>query len=838
MKRYFFKQNKKTDEKKPKTYQKKIRISVGIVLFLVGSYYGLKSHMNVDNLGQETVISIDVALIALVIATVGISITGYIFLNGYYASIEKEDKSLKGILAELNRKYVRKVFFSSIASAISLCTAFAVIFFMKENSGDKILEEKSDKSYIIREEKNVTSSEILALQDIVYISTIGVVLYNLHFMCQIIKPNKLIRKMSEEVVLDTKFDIEKSLREKEDEPAESSLWKDFIDRASGDEKTAEYCLLSQRGDSDLKSLVLIRNIYCMESIINRCIELNAIKGRARNRKEALEFIFGDAAVSTMKYKRRNDNIPFPRKNADYAEISKKMIGQYVQDFEILVNLRNALIHMDEKKYKLEINQTLSMEVSRFAAMMLRVTLDRFSNFVKITNLELGGSNMRGAIFSWSDISFGDFTGADLSYTKMQHTVLRECDLSNVKLDFAEMCEADLYKANLSYASMVDVDLSSANLSEAKLVDIVFLNSEAVKKGEMINGKYLRKDLEKKKREFKSKIEENISQLELYATIRECVKAVNDNIQASKTKLDMATVENVLLKGVCLNGISLNAVSFENSILSNALFLGIKHAEGLRAINCNLKGVHFVCVEIPMSDFSTSNMANACLWNANMKQSSFRRCNLVQAIIAGSDCGVTIQQNCRNKIYCFCHKKFVAKDFSIEVIQREGNTWSNWLQTNLDEINAIESIWINTLLNEASLRNASLKNAVMYNIALNWSSMEKCDMTYSKFVHVSFRMAKLTDAIFTRANLKKAIFYGTNLMGAIFVHAKLEDVYFEDCNLWKVNFANTLVIRATFKSCNIEGAYFQDTTFVKCAIDKTLKECLENASCVLKECTYI
>jgi|APHM01.1.fsa_nt_gi Uncharacterized low-complexity proteins len=101
----------------------------------------------------------------------------------------------------------------------------------------------------------------------------------------------------------------------------------------------------------------------------------------------------------------------------------------------------------------------------------------------LLGVDLSGAVLRGADLSEADLGYADLSGAvlrgadlskaDLFQTDLSETVLRDADLSEANLDLADLTgtvltNARLTSANLSEADLSDADLSGAGLSEANL----------------------------------------------------------------------------------------------------------------------------------------------------------------------------------------------------------------------------------------------------------------------------------------------------------------------------------------------------------------------------------
>lgn len=772
-----------------------IKFSVAVSSLALIIYVGLVSTFRLGlNMSAGTAISIDTALITLTVTSIGLSISGYIFLNNYFGTLIEGDSSLSSIVEELNKTYILKIVLASIASALGIAFCFGVFFILKESDSEGIAFS--------------TIGECI-LQHLAYVGSIGTILYNFHFLCHIINPDKLIKIRAAKVVkkqldyFEKKYDnLPGQYTDSRYEWEQYKIWskQDGIRNYGAKTSGMKDCLSEQ-------TIGMIKYIHEIEAIITKVIELNAIKGRNRSREEALKFVFADTSVGNTKYERRisllcmergerfPDNGKFDFQK--YERITSELIEKYVEYYENLVLLRNALIKVD-KNIEIKIPE----KVSWFVAMMLRITLNRFSNFVKITRLNIGGGYFKSACFNWSDLSDSNLTGSEFSYAKMENSVLVNADLSNSKFNEAILCDADLRNANLGYASLVGADCSSVNLSNAKLTDVIFHDRSEKSNNILLRDKIL-KTLESEKPDW--------GKLKKYS------QEISYRKECNKTKLSAATLNNVMLNSIDLSSIELYGTSFVESVLTNSLWLNTIKAAGLKMQRANLRNSLAVQCDFSMSDFQSSNLGQMIFLDVKMQQSSLSDSNGLLMKIIGSDDKIMVDTGRTWKLLDFQNSLFADKDFNKKRI-RDPHGCSNWMQVNLQKISAVESRWYNTIVNESDFKGAILKNAIFCNVAANWVNMEECDLTYSKLLRVSFRMGKMTSTVFTRAYLEDISFDDANLQGGNFVHASIKNANFVQCNLRAANFSHTYIQDSIFWGCEFMYLYLQSTIFKQVTFD--------------------
>ena len=88
------------------------------------------------------------------------------------------------------------------------------------------------------------------------------------------------------------------------------------------------------------------------------------------------------------------------------------------------------------------------------------------------------NNMRGAVLSYTDLSYSDLHRMDLGSAHLDHSDLSAADLHGARLNWAELDESQLAGANLEGANLIGVKLDGANLQGANLREAV-LNGAAL-----------------------------------------------------------------------------------------------------------------------------------------------------------------------------------------------------------------------------------------------------------------------------------------------------------------------------------------------------------------------
>lgn len=790
---------KKYSKKQKFVFKHPIIFSMLISAILIAAYIFCAYYFRIGmSMNAGTVISTDIALITIIITSIGLSISGYIFLNNYFGTVVEGDRSFSTIIEGLNKIYIRKIILASVGSMFFISCAFAVIFRVKETED--------------------ASAFICFFQHLTYVGSIGTILYNFHFLCHIINPDQLIKKRAFKVANEQMEFLAQKYRDMPDMLSEDRCeWQECQRQSTT--RDIEELFAGGEADGVQQTLGIVKYIYEIEAIITKVIELNALKGENWSPDEALKFIFADSSVGHVKYERRMSISiinkyfgMFKKSDSDrlkyYECTMSELIEEYIAYYDRLVLLKNALIKTDKEKVD---DLEISNEVKLFVVMMMRVALRFFTNFVKMTKLNIGGGYFARADLTRSDLSGSNLTGSNFSEAEMEGSVFKDSDLSISRLDKACINDGDFRNVNLGYARLIGAKCVCINLTNAKLTDVIFHEPVIIRRNEMIRERILAL--------FKNNCVD-------FEKLRTCsMEAKEKEGKEIITDLTAATMDNVVLKAVDLSDIKLGGASFENSVLTNSLWLYTTEAEGIKMKNANLRAMLAVQSVFSKSDFQYANLVGACFIDVNMVQSNLTSINGVSMRICGSSEKIKISKH--NTFFSFNDRKFSSKNFKTNQIADE-NGYSKWVQVNFQKINAVESLWCNTLLNESDFANAVLKNTFWENIGANWVNMEKCDMTYSTISEVSFRMAKMPFCIFTRALLKNVSFENANLYKSNFIHASVKNTDFTQCNLECSILSHAVFQNCRFVNCRMHDIYLQSTKFKRVVFDFNSFLCVLNS----------
>ncbi len=202
----------------------------------------------------------------------------------------------------------------------------------------------------------------------------------------------------------------------------------------------------------------------------------------------------------LELKFKSDEIYYDNKLLDeeYAKIAKKIEGKeidiswrdriirYLSDFkkelETLINDTFDVYDVLTKYRFYLFNCTSNIEKSDLLAMkyalilaksVSRVYLERFSAFLKISDLNLSNSVFNGVYFTRSNTSNSNFINSNFYRARLDNAVMNGCDFSICNFNKAEAREAKLDNCTFNYSTMSGIDLQNASLKNSLFDSVIF-----------------------------------------------------------------------------------------------------------------------------------------------------------------------------------------------------------------------------------------------------------------------------------------------------------------------------------------------------------------------------
>jgi len=280
------------------------------------------------------------------------------------------------------------------------------------------------------------------------------------------------------------------------------------------------------------------------------------------------------------------------------------------------------------------------------------------------------ANLDGADLTNLDLSYWDFSGANLNHSRLYYSAFRNANFTG-----ASLAGANFERSFLGGANFTDADLSSASLNMAYLENTNFTRAKLFSVSRICQ-------------DYWACWYENYNRFGFQSTILTGVKTVNLNIYSSWTgnsiampaywtfrngmffgptadlsdrSLRQVDLSNLNLSSANLSGVDLSSANLSGTDLSNAVLTGVRSravlgtptlpsgwvlangtliGAGVSATNLNLSGLNLEGMNLAGIDLSNSNLSGANLRNVDFSGANLRNANLSGADISGANLNLT------------------------------------------------------------------------------------------------------------------------------------------------------------------------------------------------------
>jgi len=280
------------------------------------------------------------------------------------------------------------------------------------------------------------------------------------------------------------------------------------------------------------------------------------------------------------------------------------------------------------------------------------------------------ANLDGADLTNLDLSYWDFSGANLNHSRLYYSTFRNANFTG-----ASLAGANFERSFLGGANFTDADLSSASLNMAYLENTNFTRAKLFSVSRICQ-------------DYWACWNENYNRFGFQSTILTGVKTVNLNIYSSWTgnsiampadwtfrngmffgptadlsdrSLRQVDLSNLNLSSANLSGVDLSSANLSGTDLSNAVLTGVRSravlgtptlpsgwvsangtliGAGVSATNLNLSGLNLEGMNLAGIDLSNSNLSGANLRNVDFSGANLRNANLSGADISGANLNLT------------------------------------------------------------------------------------------------------------------------------------------------------------------------------------------------------
>ena len=230
------------------------------------------------------------------------------------------------------------------------------------------------------------------------------------------------------------------------------------------------------------------------------------------------------------------------------------------------------------------------------------------NQVIIENSEIQNSDLRGSVFSYTNISNTTISDIDFSFSHIDNMSIENSDLK-----FVNFLNSKILNSKIKSSSFDDVVFKSNDFAGTIFEDIIFNN------------------IEFQDSDFSAKVSPNSDIIPGAIVVNSILKNTNFNSTVFSNidweKLTPEYIENIKsVQDRSKNSYFQNAVRIENSNLTNSDFSNTK-LDFISLKNSNLTNVKFVKTSLKFVDFTGADLTGANLEGANLEGANLEGANL-------------------------------------------------------------------------------------------------------------------------------------------------------------------------------------------------------------------
>lgn len=166
--------------------------------------------------------------------------------------------------------------------------------------------------------------------------------------------------------------------------------------------------------------------------------------------------------------------------------SKELINNFFDVYELLINYRDALFREEEIRKSL-VNQSepevakepfvsINIYITNLSSVAVRVLLDRFVSFVKISDLNFGNSTFNRAWFNYSELSKSNYAGSNFKYARIEYAKMKDCDISTCNLILADGGHTDFSNSNFNFSNLSGINLCDAIINNCEFLNAIFIDA--------------------------------------------------------------------------------------------------------------------------------------------------------------------------------------------------------------------------------------------------------------------------------------------------------------------------------------------------------------------------
>lgn len=312
-----------------------------------------------------------------------------------------------------------------------------------------------------------------------------------------------------------------------------------------------------------------------------------------------------------------------------------------------------------------------------------------------------GSSFRMVSFRKLDLSGTDFSGKDLSMARFSDCLMKGCRFEGAQMDGTVLMKCDLSETDLSGAEMERVTFSKCNLPAVRCRETV-LFQVSFDKCDLAGADFAGSTLK----------------------LCSCRKGSFRNVSFERSRIELAAVAEVDLKGACMNETFFSKTLLKKCTLDGLLFSGIE-TDALLLLGCSGKQVRFENSKLfKLRIGRESAMPELAVENCSIEQGYFRDANLTGASFAGTGFKGSVFEGC----------DLTGADFRKAPLVR-----CQFLKSDLE--------------------GADLSNSNLFKGSLRKARVVKADLSGSNLFGVDFRKCVMGGTSLQGANLARSLLDG-------------------------------------------------------------------------------
>lgn len=571
----------------------------------------------------------------------------------------------------------------------------------------------------------------------------------------------------------------------------------------------------------------------------------------------------------------------------YKKTLRVMLGDMFKVLENLVNFKQYLTVVEDLSlYSSTKNENLVYmkakpdfeRILALAESVKKLILNYLVGYVKVKQLNLPHSFLKGAQFSHSILFDSNLMSSELSDANFCQATMRNCDLSMCALENIKASGADFTGATLNYANLSGADLTNSVINDSAINSVTFFNRQLT--GDYVNegadsemtitdlyyrshrvedkskvsvnwktdltDKLSRNSTDELKSltwektglfstltdDINSKVSDLLDQNEAYNYTKcpvpdrmkeleiECSKNKKIYFNFNPAKLKNASVKRSALPDSNFSFVDLSGSSFDDTDLNDSRF-NYNNAIGARFSVANFSKCKVYRGDFTDATFVDANLVETEFMNTKLSASSFENALLIGARFFNSDRKLSYYKELisydSNQTMNMDDTEFPAKD-----TEQKWNgsvfAYSDMQDCNFQNCIATSSMFIGINLDRSIFSGADMKKCMFSNCLVRWSDLYKVVMSYSLFMGVSFNHTSLNETVFTNGRLFACDFSKCNMTKANFTSCRIDNVIFDNCDMDHAILSNSVFVNCVFRNMSFENTNISMTKFVNCRFE--------------------